>query len=807
MPDAGARRGPAVWAAAGLLGLLLAVAFRGALAGRLFYLRDVVQNHAPVRRVVTDRLRAGGLPLWDPLHGGGVPLLANPNHLVLHPITPLFLLLPFDTAMSASIVLQFVLLAAGGYLLARALPVGRPAAALAAALLSLSGPAASLTSQQNVLSAFAWLPLALWGFVRIGEGRGGWPRAVAVASSAVIFMTGEAASALALVVLAPLVALVGPAGAGGPPSRRAALSTMAGLAIASVVAAVQILPARELVGLSPRAGGLAPAEAMKWSLRPVRLLEIVLPRLFGDPTRLSPEAWWGGGLFEGGYPFLLSIVVGAGGCLLALAALGRGPGRRRAVALAGAAVLFLALALGSATPLYGAIVAALPPARQVRYPERFLLGGLVALALLAALGLDRLDRRRSGSRAARLFWVASGGALLAAAVVGAAPAACEGGLQRALRLPAAFATADTLAAVRAGVLRSLLWAAAEAAILAAGAVVVARGGRRAPAAAAWGIAAALGLSATLASAPARSTTSPGWLHAPSPLGDVVGRGAGGLRVHHAPRPPGLQIRAPSDEQAWGYRFDRLTYALMTGHPDGVPTILDPATDRMDPAAPAAIGARLADLPPGDQVRLLRLAHAGWLLSWEAIEHPDLLQVTVLEGLSRPPLRVYRVAGVPPRIRFVAAALSPAHPDDPIASLLDPAFDPEASVLLESAAREGVARGARPGPALARAPLDAPPADVRVLQDNPERLRIAVATGRPGVLLVSDSWAPGWQARLDGEPIPVLRANMMFRAVEVPAGRHEVIMRYRPGSLLAGATLTLMGVAFMVVYCARRRVAA
>jgi hypothetical protein len=242
---------------------------------------------------------------------------------------------------------------------------------------------------------------------------------------------------------------------------------------------------------------------------------------------------------------------------------------------------------------------------------------------------------------------------------------------------------------------------------------------------------------------------------------------------------------------------------MTGHPDGVPTILDPATDRMDLAVPAAIGARLADLSPGEQVRLLRLAHAGFLATWETMDDPDLHPGVVLDGLSRPPLRVYRVAGVPPRIRFVAMAAVPGHPDDPIASLLDPAFDPEASVLLESAPAHSV----RPGLAPASAPADAPPADVRVLQDDPERLRIEVAAGRPGVLLVTDSYAPGWQARLDGEPIPVLRANMMFRAVEVPAGRHEVIMLYRPASLFAGAAVTLMGVALMVVYCARRRVTA
>jgi len=806
VPDAGSRRGAAAWSAAGLLGVLLAFAFRGALAGRLFYLRDVVQNHAPVRRMVTDRLLSGELPLWDPLHGGGVPLLANPNHLVLHPITLLFLVLPFDAAMTASIVLQFVLLAAGGYLLARDLPVGRPAAVLAAAVLSLSGPAASLSSQQNVLSAFAWLPLALWGFGRAVRGPGVVPRVAAVAASAVIFMTGEAASALALVVLAPVTALTAPAGGPAPPARRAAPTIAAGLAVAALLAAVQILPAHELLAGSPRALGLGPAEAMKWSLRPERLAELVLPGLFGDPTRLSPGAWWGGGLFEGGYPFLLSLVVGAGACLLAVVAVGRGPGRGRAIGLAAAAAFFVTLALGSSTPFYRSLVAALPAARQVRYPERFVLGALLATALLAAIGLERIDRRRSGSRAPRLFWVAAGALAAGAAWLALAPAAGEATLVRFLRLPEVVATPPTLRAVRAGVTGSLLWAAGEAAILGLATLALARGGRPARVSI-WGVAAALGLSAALASAPARATAPSDWMHAASPLRDLVAGGAGGPRLHHAPRPPGLQIRADSDAQAWGYRFDRFTYSLMTGHPDGVPTILDPATDQMDLAIPVSVGARLAALTPEEQVRILRLAHTGWLLSWDAVADPGLRERAVLDGMSRPALRLYEVEDLPSRIRFVGRAEVPADARDPVASLLDPAFDPASSVLIEAEGGEWNAHHAGAAIVPASAPLEAKPAVVRVLQDDPERLTIDVAAGRPGVLVVDDSYAPGWQARLDGEPIPILRANMMFRGVEVPAGRHQVVMMYRPASLFAGALVSALGLALLAAYCVRPRVTA
>jgi hypothetical protein len=321
-----------------LLLLLLGLAFRGALAGRVFYLRDVVQNHGPLRGLVAERLRAGEWPAWNPYHGGGTPLFANPNGLVLHPSILVFLVLPSATAMTASVVLQFALLALGGWLLAREAGARREGAALAAAILTLSGPAASLASMQNVLAAFAFVPLALWGLLR-GARRASpaWVAGAAAAGAAVL-VAAEPASLVALVLVGGALLFTAPAGGVRIPPRRAALVLSGALALALLLAAPQLLAARELLPLTPRGEGLPPAEAWKWSLLPLRLLEAVVPRLFGDPTRLSPAAWWGRFAFEGGYPFFLSLYVGALPCLLAAAALLAGGAdrlRRRALGVAG----------------------------------------------------------------------------------------------------------------------------------------------------------------------------------------------------------------------------------------------------------------------------------------------------------------------------------------------------------------------------------------------------------------------------------------------------------------------------------------
>ena len=71
----------------------------------------------------------------------------------------------------------------------------------------------------------------------------------------------------------------------------------------------------------------------------------------------------------------------------------------------------------------------------------------------------------------------------------------------------------------------------------------------------------------------------------------------------------------------------------------------------------------------------------------------------------------------------------------------------------------------------------------------------------GVLVLSDNWYPGWNATLDGRPVPLLLAYGAVRAVAVPAGKHRVEMRYAPESIRWGGVLsvtTFLSVAAIVL---------
>ena len=91
--------------------------------------------------------------------------------------------------------------------------------------------------------------------------------------------------------------------------------------------------------------------------------------------------------------------------------------------------------------------------------------------------------------------------------------------------------------------------------------------------------------------------------------------------------------------------------------------------------------------------------------------------------------------------------------------------------------------------------------------EPDGYVFAVASARRQFLVLSDSYYPGWEAEVDGVPVPIHRANMAFRAVVVPEGKHTVEFRYRPDSFYYGAgvsAFTLVAGSVFVAAATRRR---
>ena len=92
--------------------------------------------------------------------------------------------------------------------------------------------------------------------------------------------------------------------------------------------------------------------------------------------------------------------------------------------------------------------------------------------------------------------------------------------------------------------------------------------------------------------------------------------------------------------------------------------------------------------------------------------------------------------------------------------------------------------------------------------TPSHITYRVTTPTPALLLLSETHYPGWQATVDGQAVPLLRADYVLRAVPVPAGEHLVELTFRPPSFIIGAVisgLAIVGLAItFIVWRIRRK---
>jgi hypothetical protein len=99
------------------------------------------------------------------------------------------------------------------------------------------------------------------------------------------------------------------------------------------------------------------------------------------------------------------------------------------------------------------------------------------------------------------------------------------------------------------------------------------------------------------------------------------------------------------------------------------------------------------------------------------------------------------------------------------------------------------------------------AEVTILEDSGDVVRARVDARGDGYLFVADPIQYGWKATIDGAPAPLVAADHAGAAVHVPAGKHEVSIRYVPPGRRTGMGLTAVSLATVGVVLAattRRR---
>lgn len=192
-------------------------------------------------------------------------------------------------------------------------------------------------------------------------------------------------------------------------------------------------------------------------------------------------------------------------------------------------------------------------------------------------------------------------------------------------------------------------------------------------------------------------------------------------------------------------------------------------------------------------RLFDLAATRFVLAPAGLEPgPGLFAYANAAGLERRPDRrgapiVFENPRALPRA-YVTYRAWPAPPaEELLAMLSDSSFDPLAESYLEGG----------PGlPTASEAPLRGKPA--AIVRDDPTLVEVEAELEAPGLLVLADSYFPGWRATLDGEPVEIRPANHLFRGVLLPAGRHRVRFEYRPRWLALGIAASGVGAVVLLM---------
>ncbi len=90
-------------------------------------------------------------------------------------------------------------------------------------------------------------------------------------------------------------------------------------------------------------------------------------------------------------------------------------------------------------------------------------------------------------------------------------------------------------------------------------------------------------------------------------------------------------------------------------------------------------------------------------------------------------------------------------------------------------------------------------NVRIADYSGSRVRIEVDAAAPCRLVLSDGIADGWGVLVDGRPAAAVTSWYLFRAVDLPAGKHTVTWEYRPPAVFAGLAIGGAGLAAAILW--------
>jgi hypothetical protein len=381
---------------AALLTLFIAVLlfFSDLFTGRyLLTERDLSPYSIPPQFFWVESIKRGDFPLWNPYQFCGQPFFANPQYAILYPLNVLSFILPFDIAFNSIILLHFFLGGLFTYILLRDLAADAGAALIAGIIFMLSGYLISIHSLLPTLHTVVWTPLIIFFFRRALIVPGITNEIMTALFFTISFLGGGLDNVYGNVFILLIMVIFYRETPFSFKKRMGSMLLV--LVLFALLSAVQLIPFLELFYHSNRGTGLSFAEATTWSFAPWDAVLFFLTDAYGyfiDKGKYWANQCWIKFLYTGSLPFILSAVFFV-----------KGKNRKFYAALL---CVSLFLALGRYNPLYRALFDYVPTFSGRRYPVKFLYIGILAIAITAGMGFQKLKeyvREARGKNVAARF--------------------------------------------------------------------------------------------------------------------------------------------------------------------------------------------------------------------------------------------------------------------------------------------------------------------------------------------------------------------------------------------------------------------
>ncbi len=202
-------------------------------------------------------------------------------------------------------------------------------------------------------------------------------------------------------------------------------------------------------------------------------------------------------------------------------------------------------------------------------------------------------------------------------------------------------------------------------------------------------------------------------------------------------------------------------------------------------------------PPMPLERTWELLNVKYVITWRQelyLPSTIIYQEEAADGTTY----LHRLETIGPRAWLVTQAQI-SDDDTILQKIADPNFDRWQIALLEPNAKPLISQLKLP---LTETKTPPPNHHLPLTFPDPQTISIQVKTDTPAILILSESYYPGWQAFIDGQNAPLLRANYILRAVPIPVGQHTVKLIFQPLSFTIGAIISAVTLLFITIMVVR-----